>query len=46
MGTIFRFINRCFWIWTILLLPIDMLVMGKKRAWNDWKLQWNDDGEF
>ena len=46
MGKIFKFINRCFWIWTLLVLRIDMLVMGKERAWSDWKLEWNDDGEF
>ena len=28
------------------MLPIDMLVMGRKRAWEDFKLLWNDDGEY
>ena len=37
------FLWRCVWIWSIFLLPIDMLVVGKGKAIHDWKLNWNDD---
>ena len=33
---------RIFCCFIIFMLPIDMLVMGKRRAWEDFKLLWND----
>ena len=46
MGKIYKFFNRALAITMIPFIPIDMWVVGKKKALYDWKLVWNDDGEW
>ncbi len=46
MGKIWLIQMRIMCCFLIVFLPIDMLVVGKEKAWHDFKLIWNDDGEY
>ena len=46
MGKIWLIKMRILCCVIIFVLPIDMLIMGRKKSWEDFKLLWNNDGEF